>query len=872
METEHNYQETDLGNVSPNPRGEYDSKESYEYLDLVSYQGGSYLCLAEFGTTITGTAPEPGHNTEFWQMLTLPGDLTSEYVAMHDDVVNKATQVEISRAAVEQAQQEIEASQADVQQLHEDTVQAAQEAENSRDSAAGYAQSAEQSRKAASESEQNINAQMTGLNQKVSELVTQATGDIAAVRQQAIDTITTQEDTSTEAVEQVGNAALESARQALRDINTAGQRAVQTVTDQKNASVQAVKDETKDYIENKKKEIDDKTDEVTQAVNQAGKKQLEDIANSLDSTLTESGKAADSKTVGDALNTKITKFYASNQGETHIVDSDNGKIMDMIIYGRSEQAITNGYQLIDINIMDANGTKRELPYIENGVTVDVQSDGGISVKGTNNSSNTTNFHLTKTSSLEVKKGIYTASCKNATSDCYLVIGGETGNGGVLPYTVVNRSNVSYKMTAESDGNQGNLLIQMAAGATVDVVLYPMLEHGETMHDFEPYTGGAPSPNPDYPQEIKSVVKPVYKVHGRNLVKSYRNNKTNKPYASTLYVEIDEIMPDTQYVLSMIIADGNKAYINENLVKFTKVTGDGTRKQIVVTTLSNISKTDARLYEKGKGWCILKNDESNTVVSDTKDVQLEIGTVATSYEPYKEQTVTLPYTLNAIPVDSDGNYTDADGQQWICDEIDFARGKYVQRLETITIDSSKLVTYTSSWITQYEDSFVLIGTQIHSNCIEGIAISNIASKPSVNIYIQNIEGIDVADADRSVRFRVKASSAEEAKEKVNGKIVIVALKTPIETDLRDEEIAAYKALTTYYPVTNISVNSDQLDGYTVFNYPVSMANGWNYVKQQLSDNRDYIYDMDAKTQDIDTQSTEAYVNSEYAVALTELEAM
>lgn len=50
----------------------------------------------------------------------------------------------------------------------------------------------------------------------------------------------------------------------------------------------------------------------------------------------------------------------------------------------------------------------------------------------------------------------------------------------------------------------------------------------------------------------------------------------------------------------------------------------------------------------------------------------------------------------------------------------------------------------------------------------------------------------------------------------------------------------------------------------------MANGWNYVKQQLNDNRDYIYDMDSRTQDIDTQAAEAYVNSEYAVALTELE--
>lgn len=85
----------------------------------------------------------------------------------------------------------------------------------------------------------------------------------------------------------------------------------------------------------------------------------------------------------------------------------------------------------------------------------------------------------------------------------------------------------------------------------------------------------------------------------------------------------------------------------------------------------------------------------------------------------------------------------------------------------------------------------------------------------------------------------------------------------ETPIAAEEASALKQLMTCYPATNISVNSEQLDGYTVFNYPISLQNGWNYVKQQLNDNRDYIYDMD-------TQSAEAYVNSEYAVALTELE--
>lgn len=200
MNTENNYIETDLGNVALNPRGEYDSSAAYEYLDAVSYQGGSYFCLAELETTITGIAPDPGHNSEHWQMIALPGDMTPEYIAAYDDVINKAKQVETSRAVVEQSQQEIESAHTDIQQLHSNTVQAAQEAENSRDSAAGYTQSAEQSRKAASESEQNINAQIAGFDGKVTESVTLAQAEIDKTRKQAIQTIISQQETSVKKV------------------------------------------------------------------------------------------------------------------------------------------------------------------------------------------------------------------------------------------------------------------------------------------------------------------------------------------------------------------------------------------------------------------------------------------------------------------------------------------------------------------------------------------------------------------------------------------------------------------------------------------------------------------------------------------------
>ncbi|WP_291580785.1 hypothetical protein, partial [Blautia sp.] len=49
--------------------------------------------------------------------------------------------------------------------------------------------------------------------------------------------------------------------------------------------------------------------------------------------------------LADLQDKKITKFYASNQGENHLADSDNGKIQDMIIYGRSSQFTTTGKNL-----------------------------------------------------------------------------------------------------------------------------------------------------------------------------------------------------------------------------------------------------------------------------------------------------------------------------------------------------------------------------------------------------------------------------------------------------------------------------------------------------------------------------------------------
>lgn len=426
--TVNNYTETDLGNISLNPRGEYDDSAAYEYLDTVSYRGGSYFCLAELETTITGIAPDAGRNSEYWQMIAAPGDMTPEYTTAYNDVINKATQVESSRAAVELAKQEIETSQADVQELHSDTVQAAREAENSKNSAVNSAQSAEQSKNAASESEQNVNNTLVAFDDHVEGKKSEADAAINKTKDAAIKAVTDQQSTSVQAVKdqtasyiaekeisaktEIGNytsekiteidkkaseanitltntitdgnslktqleTTISTADTSKKNLGASNTAATKTKADLDTSNTTATKtkadldasittaSETKTGLDATNKtavglvtSLGDKIAEGTQVKNDIqttgetamsnlqaeAAKQQEYIKASIDDTLSISGKAADAAVTGkkissleEDLTNKITKFYASNQGETHLADSDNGKITDMMLYGKSSQ-------------------------------------------------------------------------------------------------------------------------------------------------------------------------------------------------------------------------------------------------------------------------------------------------------------------------------------------------------------------------------------------------------------------------------------------------------------------------------------------------------------------------------------------------------
>ena len=485
---------------------------------------------------------------------------------------------------------------------------------------------------------------------------------------------------------------------------------------------------------------------------------------------------------------KITKFYANNLGEMHITDSDNGKIQDMQIFGRSEQKKYNGYQLLALAPINlSTGEKASLPYTEKGITVDIANDGiGYTVRGTNTlNEQAFDIYLSMPSAFDIEAGTYTRSGKiiNGNSNVELVSGGGTSSGGCLEYRA-DKVDFTFTETVKK-GKSGNFIIRISPSAKVNAIVYFQIEKGSEAHGFEPYVGGQPSPSPDYPQEIKNVVNPTVKVCGKNLwnpiLGGYISGIDGSIVAaSKKQIAITDFIKTSGKDITVIARNFSSAIERSYAYRIGFYNAE--KKWIKNAILSDGNKHSINTFNITGTEYIRVSAPSG--IYDT--IQIEYGSEATPYEPYTEQSVQLPYTLNAIPITSGGNVT-IDGQQYIADYVDVERGKLVKMVDSSKLDNTQSIVNKTEWL----------------------------------------------------------------------------LAEQQETDLTTEQTQALKALATYYPTTNISVNSEQLDGYTVFNYPISMKNGWDYVKKQLNDNRDYIYDMD-------TQSAEAYVNSEYAVALTELE--
>lgn len=178
---------------------------------------------------------------------------------------------------------------------------------------------------------------------------------------------------------------------------------------------------------------------------------------------------------------------------------------------------------------------------------------------------------------------------------------------------------------------------------------------------------------------------------------------------------------------------------------------------------------------------------------------------------KTQTLTLPTPngLPGIPVKSGGNYTDPQGQHWVCDEVNLKRGVRVQRVKAKELSPDdkwtyqKLASGNNNFQTRiYNADVALIGKPCFCNILR-------YTGNRWNDIPQNLPKIYANDQEITISFPPNSeySSLEALKQLLTNvkSVVYYILATPIETPLTPAELAAYKALTTYAPDTVVQAS-------------------------------------------------------------------
>lgn len=199
-----------------------------------------------------------------------------------------------------------------------------------------------------------------------------------------------------------------------------------------------------------------------------------------------------------------------------------------------------------------------------------------------------------------------------------------------------------------------------------------------------------------------------------------------------------------------------------------------------------------------------------------DVQIEVGDVATVYEPYKEaQTLAITTTgsLPGIPVDSGGNYTDANGQQWIADEVDLARGVYVQRVKKIILDGSNSFTIhknldaADKWLYTVYSLGIDTGVDGRGYC-DKLQYRTAADMNAAGANTPESAGYSASNSYGVLYINIGYLMAENTVEALrtvlaqNPYTFLAALKTPVETPLSDVELQAYLAMHSNKPTTTV----------------------------------------------------------------------
>ena len=512
--------------------------------------------------------------------------------------------------------------------------------------------------------------------------------------------------------------------------------------------------------------------------------------------------------VADAYSVVLTVVT----GNPALLENSKGNrgLESLTLYGKSTQVSTTGAQLISLN--DSYGVTTVNGVTKTPIGISAWKLEGISKE------DAIIYPYSSLTFLSLSKGDYVFSVfgTSKAKARYTIIG--RGSSGYI------QTGYSQKISIQEDVKLTfNFLIEN--GVESNGILMIMLNSGSTSLPWEPYTGGKPSPSPEYPQEIESVGDAgeiSVEVCGKNLIagrKFYGNYSNGIAYIIKL--DGDVVFPykpsyATYGICYAINALAGKKYtfsgynLNDNAslriaeyanlndaLDFANVIGYkfGGRADTFVTYTAK---------ENGVIICLISgiwgsNNDLIHICTESELLQIELGSTATSYEPYKPaQTLIVPTPngLPGIPVSSGDNYTDEKGQQWVCDEVDFKKGVYVQRIaKYISSGGENLIApSTRDGVDQY---IIAVKSEIDKNFLSFGFSNKFKCK---NMFEANT--FTVTDMFIYFRFAENTQTPETIREVLNGCEFWYVLATPIETPLSSADLAAYSALRTYSPTTTV----------------------------------------------------------------------
>ena len=264
-----------------------------------------------------------------------------------------------------------------------------------------------------------------------------------------------------------------------------------------------------------------------------------------------------------------------------------------------------------------------------------------------------------------------------------------------------------------------------------------------------------------------------------------------------------IVPPGEYIISKAGSSGGYYLFGTGQNHEHQVGGSDTR----VTT------------NNGYSWGLYRILKGKTV-NETIYPMIRLASMSdASYEPYKEAqslSVSTPNGLPGIPVTSGGNYTDENGQQWACDEVDFARGVYIQNVQKVILDGMESWrTYgTFGYYFEFADIESIdspMGVSDGSKSEQRLMCSHFAVQPKYVNIADRKHGMTVIYCSyNSGKCRIAfdlegttmATYAAEQYAAGNPVTVLYQRAVPIETALSEEELTAYAALYTNYPNTTV----------------------------------------------------------------------